>query len=515
VSVQAAVEDAGPSRATRREWIGLAVIALPCLLYSMDLTVLNLAVPALSADLRPTAAQLLWIVDVYGFLVAGALMTMGTLGDRIGRRRLLLVGAAFFGVASVLAAFAPSAELLIAARALLGLAGATLAPSTLSLIRNMFHDPRQRATAIGIWVASFSAGGAIGPLVGGLMIEHFWWGSVFLIAVPVMLLLLAVGPFLLPEYRDSGAGRLDILSAGLSLVAVLSLVFAMKHAAVEGFDLYAVAAAFFGLAVGMLFVRRQRRLPDPMIDLALFHAPGFAAALAINVIGLFAAFGTFLFVAQHLQLVLGLSPLMAGVLTLPSGLAFVAGSLIGPTLLRRHGPLVVIVAGFAMAAVGYALMIWGASPDGVPQLLAGFVVFSLGLAPIMTVTTDLVVGSVPPERAGMASGLSETSAEMGGAVGIAVLGSIGAAIYRLSMAERAPPDLPPEAIERARDTLGGALDVAGTLPPAQVAELVELARSAFSVSYQATLAVALVLSLVAAAMAARLLRGVRTSGQAH
>ena len=193
-------------RAGRREWIGLAVIALPCLLYSMDLTVLELAVPKLSADLEPTSSQLLWIMDIYGFLLAGCLITMGTLGDRIGRRRLLLIGAAAFGVASVLAAFSRSAEMLIATRALLGIAGATLAPSTLSLIRNMFLDPDQRTFAIGVWATSFSAGAAIGPLAGGFLLEHFWWGSVFLLAVPVMALLLVLGPCCYPEFRDPAGG---------------------------------------------------------------------------------------------------------------------------------------------------------------------------------------------------------------------------------------------------------------------------------------------------------------------
>ena len=200
-------------KATRRDWLGLAVIALPCLLYSMDLTVLNLAIPQLSVDLKPSAAQLLWIVDIYGFMVAGSLITMGTLGDRIGRRKLLLIGAAAFGLASVLAAFSTSAEMLIATRALLGIAGATLAPSTLSLIRNMFLDPKERSFAIGIWIASFSAGGAIGPLVGGLLLEHYWWGSVFLVGVPVMILLLMLGPFLLPEFKAPNAGRVDLASA--------------------------------------------------------------------------------------------------------------------------------------------------------------------------------------------------------------------------------------------------------------------------------------------------------------
>jgi DHA2 family multidrug resistance protein-like MFS transporter len=221
-------------KATRRDWIGLAVIALPCMLYSMDLTVLNLAVPHLTAELRPSSAQLLWIVDIYGFLVAGSLVTMGTLGDRIGRRRLLMIGAAAFGVASVLAAFSTSAEMLISTRALLGIAGATLAPSTLSLIRNMFLDSQERTFAIGVWVTSYSIGGAVGPLVGGILLQYFWWGSVFLIGVPVMVLLLLAAPVLLPEFRDPDAGRLDVGSAILSLAAVLGVIYGLKRMAESG-----------------------------------------------------------------------------------------------------------------------------------------------------------------------------------------------------------------------------------------------------------------------------------------
>src|SRR5687767_5285473 len=238
-------------RATRREWIGLGVIALACVLYVMDLTVLHLAVPQISEDLRPTSAQLLWIIDIYGFVIAGSLVTMGTLGDRIGRRRLLLMGAAAFGAASVLAAFSVSAQMLIVSRALLGLAAATLAPSTLSLLRNMFHDPRQRTFAIGVWIASFSAGGAIGPLLGGVLLEHFWWGSVFLVGVPVMLLLLVLGPMLLPEFRNPEAGRLDPFSAILSLGAVLGVIYGLKQIAeggLAGEPLLVIAA---GLAAGV------------------------------------------------------------------------------------------------------------------------------------------------------------------------------------------------------------------------------------------------------------------------
>src|ERR671919_1014833 len=260
-----------PARAGRREWIGLAVIALPCLLYAMDLTVLHLAVPRLSADLRPSSAQLLWIIDIYGFLVAGWLITMGTLGDRIGRRRLLMLGAAAFGAASVLAALSTSPEMLIAARALLGVAGATLAPSTLSLIFNMFADQRQRTLAIGVWAASFSAGAGIGPLLGGVLLESFWWGSVFLLAVPVMVLLLVLGPLVLPEYRDPDAGRLDLVSVFLSLVAVLAVIFGFKQIAQDGVGWLAMSTIIGGVAVGVVFVRRQLRLADPMIDLRLFH----------------------------------------------------------------------------------------------------------------------------------------------------------------------------------------------------------------------------------------------------
>ncbi|HEV3496210.1 MAG TPA: MFS transporter, partial [Actinomycetes bacterium] len=297
----------GVPSAGRREWAGLAVIALPCMLYAMDLTVLNLALPQLSADLRPSSTQLLWIVDIYGFLAAGMLVTMGTLGDRIGRRRLLLAGAAAFGAVSVLAAFSPTAGWLIASRALLGVAGATLGPSTLSLIRGMFADPGQRALAVGVWIASFSAGGAVGPLLGGLLLESFWWGSVFLIAVPPMILLLALGPVLLPEFRDPEAGRLDLVSAGLSLTAVLAVIYGLKELAQEGPGWAPPLAVVAGLAVGRVFWRRQRRLADPLIDLRLFANRAFSAALAANTLDFFVSFGALLFVAQYLQLVLGLS----------------------------------------------------------------------------------------------------------------------------------------------------------------------------------------------------------------
>src|SRR5712691_3218087 len=276
------------SRATRREWIGLAVIALPCVLYAMDLTVLNLAVPRLSEDLKPTSAQLLWILDIFGFLVAGSLIIMGNIGDRIGRRRLLMMGAAGFGAASVIAAFSTSAGMLIAARALLGIAGATLAPSTLSLIRTMFRDPRQRTFAIGVWVSSYSIGGAIGPLLGGVVLEYFWWGAVFLLGVPVMALLLVVGPRLLPEFRDPNPEPVDILSAVLSLAGVLLVIYGLKRIAEHGAELVAAISIAAGVLVGVVFVRRQPKLAHPLIDLQLFRSGAVSTALATYMLGTFA-----------------------------------------------------------------------------------------------------------------------------------------------------------------------------------------------------------------------------------
>jgi DHA2 family multidrug resistance protein-like MFS transporter len=467
------------TRAGRREWIGLAVIALPCLLYSMDLTVLHLAVPQISADLEPSSAQLLWVIDIYGFLVAGSLITMGTLGDRIGRRRLLLIGAAAFGAASVLAALSTSAEMLIATRALLGVAGATVAPSTLSLIRNMFHDAHERTVAISVWITSYSVGGAIGPLVGGVLLEYFWWGSVFLIAVPVMALLLAVGPVLLPEYRDPAAGRPDLLSAALSLAAVLALIFGLKQIAQDGVSAAPILALAAGLALGGAFVLRQLRLDDPLIDLPLFRMPGFSASLATYGLAILVLFGGFLFLPQYLQLVLGLSPFEAGLWTLPWALAFIAGSMATPALVRRAQPAHVMAAGMVVAAAGFGSFTAIDADTSFAAFAAGTALFSLGLAPVFTLTTDLIIGSAPPERAGAASAISETGAEFGGALGIAVFGSIGIAIYRGAMAAAMPAGVPPDVAQAATATLGGTVAVADQLPAHLGAELAGAGRAAF------------------------------------
>ena len=268
-------------RAGRRQWIGLGVLALPTLLLALDMSVLYLALPHLAADLAPSSTQLLWIMDIYGFMIAGFLVTMGTLGDRIGRRRLLLIGAAAFGAASVFAAYSSSAEMLIAARTLLGVAGATLMPSTLALISNMFKDPKQRAVAIAVWMSCFMGGTAIGPVVGGVMLQVFWWGSVFLIGVPVMVVLLVASPLLLPEYRDRSAGRLDLASVALSLATILPIIYGLKELAKDGLAVGPLAAIAAGAVVGVVFLRRQRRLDDPMLDLTLFQNRSFSAGLGV------------------------------------------------------------------------------------------------------------------------------------------------------------------------------------------------------------------------------------------
>ena len=465
-------------RAGRREWWGLAVLALPTLLLSLDMSVLHLAVPYLAADLRPSSTQLLWIIDVYGFMIAGFLVTMGTLGDRIGRRKLLMVGGAAFGLASVVAAFSTSPEMLIAARAVLGIAGATLMPSTLALISNMFTDPGQRGTAIAVWMSCFMGGMVVGPVVGGVLLEHFRWGSVFLMAVPVMVLLLVVAPKLLPEYRDTEAGRLDLASVALSLGAILPIVHALKETAKDGVSVTNVVVLVAGVAVGVVFVRRQRGLADPVLDLALFRVRAFSAAVSIMLVGALTMGGVFLLVSQYLQMVAGLTAAQAGLWLVPQAGAVVVGSLIAPRLARRFRPEFVLGFGMLVAAGGIALFTQATGAGGVAFVVAGMSIAAFGMGPQGVLCTEMVVGSVPPRKAGAASAMSETSGEFGIAMGIAVFGSVGTAAYRERVA--VPGQVGGEAAALASDSMAGALRAAGTLPGPLADDVLTTARDAFT-----------------------------------
>ena len=500
-----------PSRASRRDWISLAVLALPCLVYAMDLTVLNLALPRISEAMRPSAAELLWIVDVYGFFVAGFLITMGNVGDRFGRRRVLLVGAAAFALASIVAALAADATTLILARALLGIAGATVAPSTLSLIRNIFHDAGQRQFAIGIWITAFSVGGAIGPVVGGVILEYWDWHAIFLLAVPVMVGVLVLGPLLLPEYHDRSAEPIDLPSVLLSLLAILLTIYGLKRIAEEvaegrpGFA--AVAVLLLGVALGVVFIRRQRRLRQPLLDLALFERPTFRAAIAAYALSGLAMMGVYILITQHLQLVLSLTPLQTGLAILPWSVGFVVGSLGAPALARRMPVTVAIVRCLVLAAAGFIAIVFVGTEQGVAAVVVGTLLMSLGLAPVVTLVNEVILTSAPPERAGAASAVSETSAELSAALGIALLGSLGMALYRLGLDPAVVALLPAESRDAAFATLGATWMAAAELPSLAAERLLTEARSAFTFALRVNAVIGAMIVLYAAWRVARILGG--------
>jgi DHA2 family multidrug resistance protein-like MFS transporter len=464
-------------RAGRRAWFALAVLMLPVLLVSVDNTVLNFALPAISSALTPTGTQLLWIVDVYPLVLAGLLVSMGSLGDRIGRRRLLLIGSIGFGVVSVAAAFAPSAELLIAARAALGFFGAMLMPSTLSLLRNIFLDRDQRRFAIAVWASGFAAGSALGPIVGGIILEHFAWGAVFLLAVPVLLPLVVLAPFLIPESKDPNPGRIDVPSILLILLTMTPLVFSIKHLAEAGFDLLTVVSMVVGVVSGVLFIRRQLRLEHPLLDLSLFRRASFSGAVVINLLSVTALVGGLFFVSQHLQLVLGLQPLDAGLVLLPGLIVMIIAGLVIVPISKRVRPGIVVPIALVVSAVGYAsIAITGGDVSALGIGLA-FVALGLGIGSAETVSNELVIASAPPEKAGAASGVSETAYELGAVLGTATLGTVLTASYRSSVV--LPDGLTAAQQQAAGETLGGAATVAEQLPGDLAGALMDSARHAF------------------------------------
>ena len=455
------IADAQGRRVGWRGWAALIVLMLPVLLVSVDNTVLSFALPDIARDLGPTSAQQLWIIDAYPLVLAGLLVTMGTLGDRFGRRRMLLIGAIGFAAISALAAFAPSAGWLIAARAGMGVFGAMLMPSTLSLLRSIFTDREQRRFAIAVWAAMFSAGAAAGPIVGGILLEHFAWGSVFLLAVPVLLPLLVFAPLLVPESRDPCPGRIDPISIVFSMATMVPIVFAIKEAAVHGFDLTIPALVLVGLVFGALFVRRQLRMEVPMLDLRLFARGTFTGALLVNLLSVVALVGFLFFVAQHLQLIVGLSPMQAGFALVPGMVAMIVSGLVVVPIASRVNARIVVPAALAFSVAGYVLVALSATDADLGLLVAAFVLLGLGIGAAETVSNDLILSSAPPEKAGAASAVSETAYELGAVLGTAVLGGILTSLFRTGMT--LPPEVTGSAADAARETLAGAMAVAEQL----------------------------------------------------
>ncbi|MFI6012870.1 MFS transporter [Streptomyces sp. NPDC051243] len=484
-----------PTRAGRREWTALGVLMLPLLLVSMDVSVLYFAIPAISADLQPSGTQQLWIFDIYAFVLAGLLMTMGSLGDRIGHRRLLLIGAAAFGTASLVAAYANSAETLIAARAVLGIGGATLMPATMAMTRTMFTDPTQRAKAIGLWSGVMTAGIALGSVMSGVLVEYFWWGSVFLVNLPAMALLLVAGPVLLPESRNPAPGRFDWLSVPLSMAAVLPVIYGLKEIPSKGWNALYVVSITVGLLFAALFVHRQRTAAAPMISPALFRGRRFAPSVCLNLVCAFGVFGSAYFTTQYLQSVLGKSALEAALWALlPSVPIGAAGPIATQVVQKGVNRAYVVTAGFAIAATGFALLAL-AGTDSMWLVLTSCAVLAVGGVTVMSQIMDLALGAAPVERAGAASSLMETGAEFGGALGMAVLGAIGTAIYR--------HEIPASAPDVAQETLGGALAVADQVPG-----LAAVAREAFTSGMQGAAISGAVVLAGAAVLAAVMLRRV-------
>ena len=500
-------ETAPAPRAGRKEWIGLAVLVLPCLLTSMDMSVLLFGLPFISADLKPGATQQLWIMDAYGFALAGLLITMGAIGDRIGRRRLLLIGATAFGAASIVAAYSGSAEVLIGARALLGVAGATLMPSTMALIRNMFHDPKQRQTAISLWTGGLIGGVTLGPIVGGVLLNHFWWGSVFLINLPAMALLLVLGPILLPEYKTRAAGRrFDVLGSVLSMATIFPAVYGIKQLAVDGFSTTAAAALAFGVALGIAFVIRQHTAKNPLVDMELFGKPSFRAPMLVNLCGNFVLMGFSLFNTQYLQSVVGMRPFTAALWSMAVMPFISIGMAVTGALTTRVRPARIIGTAFLVSACGALVLTLVHPGNPVVVLMIGAGAAAGGVVAAQSIVGNMVMAAAPAERAGSASALNETGAELGSSLGMALLGSLGAAIYHNKMSTAGVAGAPEPAVHAAHETIGGAVAVAGQFPGSASHTLLTTARDAYTSGlHTAAVAGAAVLALTAL-FAVRVLR---------
>jgi MFS transporter, DHA2 family, multidrug resistance protein len=501
-----AIAEAEGRRVGWRGWAALIVLMLPVLLVSVDNTVLSFALPQIALDLEPTATQQLWIIDSYPLVLASLLVTMGVLGDRFGRRRMLLIGAAGFGAVSALAAFAPSAEWLIVARAGMGIFGAMLMPSTLSLLRSIFTDRDQRRMAIAIWASAFSAGAALGPVVGGILLEHFAWGSVFLMAVPVLIPLLILVPILVPESRDPHPGRFDPLSVVLSLATMVPIVYAIKEFAVHGTEsVLPLVLVIAGAVFGVFFVRRQNRLENPMLDMRLFRRATFSGSVLVNLLSVVGLVGFLYFVAQHLQLIVGLSPLEAGLALVPGLLAMIVAGIGIVPIAKRFAPRIVVPVALSFSILGYVLVAVAASTGVLALLIGAFVALGVGIGAAETISNELILASAPPAKAGAASAVSETAYELGAVLGTTIIGGLLAAFYRTNLV--LPMGVPDAVAHAARETLAGAVAASHTLDDTMGQALRDAAAHAFDAGVGVTALIGAGLIVVAAIIAALTLGG--------
>ncbi|MFI9589849.1 MFS transporter [Nonomuraea sp. NPDC052265] len=487
-------------------WAVLVLLCLSLLLITVDATVLHIAVPALTAALEPSAVQLLWIIDIYSLVVAPLLIVFGTLGDRHGRKRLVLGGFVLFGLASAGAAFAPTPLTLILARALLGVGGAMIMPATLSLIRQVFTDRRERAVALGVWSAVAAAGAAVGPLIGGVLVG-VWWGAVFLINVPILLVLLPLAVRLLPESPLRKERPWDSPSAVLSVLGLLALAFGLKEAGSGSLLPFWASVLVFLTGAGLLvaFVRRQSRLPAPLLELALFRRREFTTGVAGVLLGVFALVGLQLMLAQYLQLVLGDSPLRAAVRMLPLVLSAVTGGLAAAHVLPRIGMRATMSGGLGLVALALTpTLSWGV--EGHPVMLAVcFVGIGFGVQVALLAASDTIMSSVPESRAGGAAAIEETAYELGAGLGVAVLGTITTIAYAPALP--AVPGVSAGGMDQARQSLAGAAHVAREIGGSTGDALLDAARWAFVNALHTTVVVSVVLlSLTAVAVAMLLSR---------
>ncbi|MEU0541402.1 MFS transporter [Nocardia sp. NPDC005978] len=460
-----------------REWIALAVLCLPTMLAAVDMNIMFLALPSVSADLGVNGTQQLWIMDIYGFLITGFLVTMGTLGDRIGRRKVLLVGAAAFLASSLLAAYSTSTGMLIGARALMGIAGAAVTPSVLALIRTIFKDPKQLGAAMGIWGTSLVAGIALGPVVGGLLLGSFWWGSIFLIGAPIMALLLILGPFLVPESRNPAAGRLDLVSVAVSLAALLPLIYGLKEIGRSGWAIPPIASVLAGIVFLALFLRRQRQLEHPLLDLSLFSIRELSTSALLALIAPLISGGVMLMVILYMQLVKGLSPLSVGTWMLAPSIALIVSGGVASGLVRKVRPAYVLAVGAVVAAIGMGIISQVSTTSGMGLLMAGLIVTSTGGGVIGILSATLIMTSAPEEKAGSAGSLSASLGEFGTALGVALLGLIGTVVYRLSI--DVPSGVTGSSAEAARESIAGAAVTAAETPAPSGPALLSAAQEAF------------------------------------